>query len=482
MWVRLDRFGWMLADAAVATTVMLSLVVFLLLVNRQPARRITAARPAILLATLMFLLVVSNPLPKVNPFALLPFSPSRLLEWLPESFTGPWLLRALTLGYLVVVVLGLFWLLLGFWAFARLVRTSETPRPETLALFDEAVSQSGSGLSAATLRVSRRIDRPAVANVLRPFILIPPEFEGNGADRESLRWVLVHELAHCRQSDARLSALASLAQTLWFMVPFVHWLRWQVRIDQEFLADQRAAAIAGSPAQYARRLIALAHPIPESGDSARTSVGLSDPTGFGGGGLLSPLLQRVVMLLRCPYPIEADSPRAWEIIAPLFVLLIGGACSCLSFSTPADALEPPTRAPGSFDRAFRVDYFLAAPRGVHTSGRSLPYVLPFPLPSEFEISVDVEVPRGSLRKMRLAGLLLDQPATPSAGLHQQRPTTSTEPNHHRVSLRRTLERLELTVDDVSSSPDQASQPLTEWLTVEPPADETAVLRNLVVRW
>jgi hypothetical protein len=84
--------------------------------------------------------------------------------------------------------------------------------------------------------------------------------------------------------------------------------------------------------------------------------------------------------------------------------------------------------------------------------------------------------------MRIAGLPLDQPAMAVADLQRQPPPPSSSVDWHQIRLRRLADRIELVVDDVRSSIDPGTQPLSEWLTVEPPSDQTAVLRDLVVTW
>jgi beta-lactamase regulating signal transducer with metallopeptidase domain len=481
MWVLLDRFGRVLVDATLAATVMMSLVVVLLLLCRQPTRRITAARPALLLAVLMLPLVAFSPLPRFHLGSWLPALDDSAARGPTGWWTESWPLRIAGLLYLAMVAIGLVWLMMGIWGIARLVRRSEVPQPSTRAMYEDAIRVCGNP-PAPELLVSRRISRPVVASLIHSYIVIPPAFDEPGADPEPLRWMLIHELAHARQNDAHLSVLASLAQTLWFFLPFFHWLRTQIRLDQEFLADQQAVAIAGSPARYANRLVSLARAGGPASPPAGPPEG-STREGWSAAGLFSPLLQRVAMLLRCPYPLEERCPRSWAVFATLFILALGCLSSCLSLSGPdGTAPEPLPSAAGEAPRTFRVDHFLAAPRGVHKSGRSLPYVLPLALPPQFELSVEIQLPREALSRMRLAGLILDQPATAVADLDAQLPAPPASPDWHRVRLRRGPDRIDLVVDDVGSAPDPGSHPLSEWLTIEPPADQTAVLRSLVVTW
>ena len=66
MWVGLDWFGQILVDATLATAILLSLVILLMLLCQQPSRRIVLAQAAIVLALLMFPLIATNPLPRLN--------------------------------------------------------------------------------------------------------------------------------------------------------------------------------------------------------------------------------------------------------------------------------------------------------------------------------------------------------------------------------------------------------------------------------
>ena len=274
MWVGLDRFGRLLIDTTLATAVLLSLVILLMLLCQQPARRILLARVAIVLALLMF------PLTAAKPFAW-----SRAPSWLtartpgvnldtpgsrrqaitsPDQsgvstwWQGPWPLRVLALVYLAGVLASLSWTLLGFWGIERLVGKSVDPSPATSAYYEELTRQMDERVSVPGLRVSLRINRPVVFGLFRTWILIPSAYDQETLDRESLRIILLHELAHAAQGDIFFSVAASLAQSLWFFLPFLWWLRAQLQIDHEFLADHKVVKLTGSPAGYATRLVTLA--------------------------------------------------------------------------------------------------------------------------------------------------------------------------------------------------------------------------------
>ena len=391
MWVELDRFSRVLADATLAETFFLTFVVLVMLFCQQPARRIVVAKAAILLSTLMILLAAYNPLPRFHfrswfvspgtstsppsdvgahrlpvPETAAPFPGSRQFSCATPRQTSWWSGlhpgRLLTLAYLAGVSIGLFWFLLGFWALAWLIGQSHDASPGTRALYDELVCHAGEPRSAPRLRVSSRVHRPLLAGLVHPCILIPCEFDQSEFDRESLRIILTHELAHAAQGDSRSSAGASLAQSIWFFLPFLWWLRLQMRTDQEFLADRRTARIAGSPTGYAARLVSLA--APESRSPFHRPIlhsvsMLSDH--WRAGGFKSQLLQRVVMLLHCPFEIEMHPPRMWSLSAMLLLVALAFVFSSISVSSPgAERAKAPNESARIGKLQLRVAEFVAA--------------------------------------------------------------------------------------------------------------------------
>ena len=261
------------------------------------------------------------------------------------------------------------------------------------------------------LRVSARINRPVLVGLIRSFILIPPAYDERGFDKESLKIILLHELAHAAQGDTYFSAAASLAQSLWFFLPFLWWLRAQLRIDQEFLADQKVVMLTGSPAGYATRLVTLATPQKGPSSARTTDESLSLRSGsWADGGFHSPLLQRVLMLLHCPYPLEPKPPRWWALSAPLLVV---GLAILSVWVSLALVDRPPLSAGSSFvadaPNTFRVSQFVASPRNSNSRGRSPFYTLPLPLPPQFELVVEIHTSRSALSRIRLVGLALDSP-------------------------------------------------------------------------
>src|SRR5262249_53655914 len=146
-----------------------------------------------------------------------------------------------------------------------------------------------------------------------------------------LRLSLLHELAHVERFDHWFGMVASLAQSLWFFLPQVWWIRSQLSIDQEFLADRSAALRYGSSFEYASSLWMMAarsrlrggdgrscRPVPatvgisQSRCPGAAPVLLSSGSASAKVGISSPLFQRILMLLHCPFAIEARTPRLWS--------------------------------------------------------------------------------------------------------------------------------------------------------------------------
>ena len=306
------------------------------------------------------------------------------------------------------------------------------------AIYDELSQQVDEPMQFPGLRVSSRITRPVLVGVFRSFILIPPAYDERGFDKESLKIIMLHELAHAAQGDTYFSAAASVAQSLWFFLPFLWWLRAQLRIDQEFLADQNVVMLTGSPAGYATRLVTLATPqkgTDSNGTAAAASLFRSERWGYSG--VHSPLLQRVLMLLHCPYPLEPRSPRWWALSAPLLVV----GLAILSVWISLSLVDRPSLSAGASSVAdapasFRIAQFIAPPQKTNSHGRSPYYTLPVLLPPEFVLDVEIQASRAALSRIRLVGLALDspRPTNGAADVHLES-STSVAP-WHQIRVRR----------------------------------------------
>jgi beta-lactamase regulating signal transducer with metallopeptidase domain len=509
MWVWLDRFGRLLIDSTLILTILLSFVVLLMIFCQQPARRIVVAKAGILLAIFIIPLVASSPLPRVNPFLVLAIrstiaqKPEKLFSANSADETdrravlsrqetgsssgrerwwrGPWPLRLISLAYLIGVVIGLAWVALGFWGMHRLVRDSHEAVPAILQFYSQLLCAAEARQPGPELRVSARVSRPILASLQRSFILIPEELEDPAFDRESLRLIFFHELAHADQADSQFGAAASLAQSLWFFLPYLWWLRAQLRIDQEFLADQKTVQLTGSSAVYATRLVTMASST--EGSPTLKPIADSVPLLSGwwwDGGFKTPLLQRVVMLLHAPFPCETRAPRWWSLSIPTAILVLAILTSQLSLFAGSDEtlfLAKPNASEGT-PKVFQVAQFVAAPQVLNSTARSVTYHLPFALPSRYELSVEIKGLRSNIEKMHLAGFPLSGPAGP-----KERSDVPDDPSAwHRVALNRSENEVTLQIDGQSIPIPSGVDRASDSLTIEPSPDQPAVMRNLTVIW
>jgi hypothetical protein len=188
----------------------------------------------------------------------------------------------LVAGYLVVAAALLGRWMLGQWALNRLVRHARPAAPRVRQLF--TLMAAGAVWPLPRLRLSRRLRAPVCFGLRRPAVLLPEPMDD--ADDTELRWVFAHELTHLRRRDPWSSWGLGLAQAVYFFLPWFWWLRRQVRLCQEYVADAAAAVEAGAaPDEYAEFLVRL----------AKTPA---TPLGATGLGSSSDLLRRVQMLLQ----------------------------------------------------------------------------------------------------------------------------------------------------------------------------------------
>src|SRR5262249_8432124 len=135
----------------------------------------------------------------------------------------------------------LFRFLWGHNQLRRLVATARPAPASVRLLFSTLTARK----RRPRLLVSDKVGVPISFGLLRPTIVLP-EVVCEGCDEESLRWVLSHELTHLRRGDAVTSLLFGLARVLFYVLPWYWWLRRQVRLCQEYVADA-AATEQGEP-------------------------------------------------------------------------------------------------------------------------------------------------------------------------------------------------------------------------------------------
>jgi beta-lactamase regulating signal transducer with metallopeptidase domain len=488
-WV--DRLGGTLIDASLATTVLFCLVALAMLGCRQPVRRICLARAAILCGLAMLPLVALAPIPRVDvsgvvrrsslglhPLfadsrALPPTTTSTAVEGRNAGGPGPSRLvllsrmlgaptRVLVALYLAGVACGLAWLVLGYWGLGWLTRLSEPPSPASLDLYGSLPYKR----VRPRLRVSSRVRRPVLVGVLRQTILIPADLDMPETG-QALRLSLLHELAHAKRRDPVFGLGSSLCQSFWFFLPPLWWIRAQMRLDQEFIADRSAAESFGPLQSYASSLVKIASQ-PVEGTAAPSRGALAS------GGRASALFQRVLMLVQCPFPVESCPPRWWGWSLPGLVALGTMAASSLSLrSLPLPpGPDPLTRVRAGTPRTFRMAKLVVeAAKDCHT--RSTFFELPIRLPESFELTLQIWGDRDSLSRTRVVGRRLSLPATPGV--------ESSPEAWHVVRIKRGPDGLTIWVDEHALAPDSFDG-TTTWLSVDCPNDRPSQFRGLVLIW
>jgi hypothetical protein len=178
------------------------------------------------------------------------------------------------------------------------------------------------------LLVSPRVANAVALGVLRPTIVLPDDLAAKGPSPE-LRAVLMHECAHLAHRDLWLLALGRCLLPILFAHPLFWWLRRAIRVDQEILAD--AVAAGENRHDYAETLLNLIrNTVRPSPVSVSAAIGIWEgPT---------QLSRRITMLLDDTFRIHTTGSRRWKLQAFGLMLLLGAACSLLTF-TPARSAE-----------------------------------------------------------------------------------------------------------------------------------------------
>jgi beta-lactamase regulating signal transducer with metallopeptidase domain len=213
-------------------------------------------------------------------------------------------------------------LLLGYFGLQRLRKRSKRPPARIAAIFAEV---TGHWRRPPQLAVCDKLTTPVSFGLWRPIILIPPIFCRLHCE-DQLRWVLVHELTHLERRDAWGCLLLALGQLVYFYLPWYWWLRGQVRLAQEYLADAAAAALSSSE-DYAQYLLSLSAKVDGQrlalcGQPSACLIGSRGSLSTGVIGTSSELFRRVTMLLNSQRQVETSCPRWWSGAATASLLAL----------------------------------------------------------------------------------------------------------------------------------------------------------------
>ena len=165
---------------------------------------------------------------------------------------------ALAIVWLAVTALLLVWTLVRALRFRHwLLRTSRPAPPELRHQVAETARSLGltrvPAVHATTARVS-----PMVCWTGGRVRLVIPSFLLASLDRQELRAVLAHELAHVRRRDHLVRWMEWLACAAFWWNPLAWWARRELRAAEEVSCDAiGAAAIGSSPRAYAKSLLRI---------------------------------------------------------------------------------------------------------------------------------------------------------------------------------------------------------------------------------
>ena len=230
---------------------------------------------------------------------------------------------------------GLWWLA-GIVKLRRLTRSCYPAPAEVAELLDQI---AGPAARRVRLLASDRLDLPVMFGWRRPAIVLPGALCRSG-DAEALRYCLAHEWSHVESGDMLGWHLASLAGLLFFYQPLFWWLRRQLRLCQDYLADARAAEQAGVAEDYAAFLVGL----------ARRRLGAPVALALGVGDRRSNLYRRVLMLVTTSRPLERRCRRLWTAAAALATALLLLAVAAVRLDAAAEDQKAPAKdAPKAAD-------------------------------------------------------------------------------------------------------------------------------------
>ena len=222
-------------------------------------------------------------------------------------------------------VAGLFlWWVVGVAFLIRMIRVGRPADEATQSLLREI---AGDRADRVRLVITGEARQPVACRAYGQVIMLPDSLVENGS-RQELRFALAHEWSHIERGDWWLWSLANLIRAAFLFHPASWWLRRQVRLCQDFLADARAVERPGCRIDYAEFLTKQA--------SVRRQPILA--AGLGMRGCRSELYQRVLLLVKRDRSIETRCSHRWAwaiLIAFITIGLTAGSGRIFTDETPA---------------------------------------------------------------------------------------------------------------------------------------------------
>lgn len=149
-----------------------------------------------------------------------------------------------------------FWILIWLVGYARRCQIAKHAILASDELQQLLSAIAGAKGKRVRLLVSDQVQTPIMWGVLRPTIVIPTALAAEPKSA-SLRWAIAHEWSHVLQGDFSTQLLASFTKFVCFYQPVYWWLRRQLILNQDFLADAFAAKQGQSTEDYAAFLVSI---------------------------------------------------------------------------------------------------------------------------------------------------------------------------------------------------------------------------------
>jgi beta-lactamase regulating signal transducer with metallopeptidase domain len=242
-------------------------------------------------------------------------------------------LSRVTIAYLGGAAACILWLACGRIRLARIRRAARQP-PVWLAEMFAALCEGAR--RQPVLLVSRHSARPISWGTWHPIIVVPQAL-ARRRHREQLRMVLLHELAHVVRGDGWGNSLVCLGLPLLYPHPSFWWLRAQVRLAAELLADDWAAQRGGKLA-YVEQLVSIAR-------SSRPQSPSRDLLPLAGALTLysssSQFYRRMQMLISRTCPLSVVPSARWRLSSLGATALIALTAASMVGIRPASGQQPP---------------------------------------------------------------------------------------------------------------------------------------------
>lgn len=159
----------------------------------------------------------------------------------------PWL-WIVVVPLVLLVAIGLIKFSIGFVAVTRLRRNSRVVKDEKLGQLIRAMSDEIGVKRQVRVLETNEILSAATVGWLKPVILLPQEWRN--WNESELSSAVAHELAHVSGNDYAVNLIAQVSVALNYFNPIVHWLGRELRVSQELIADEKAAAANGGRKTY----------------------------------------------------------------------------------------------------------------------------------------------------------------------------------------------------------------------------------------